>query len=613
MSAHRLLFESWLIYLTGMVLLGWGLSFAHCYQWIGWASIPLLAGCGWHLAGNWRRTTQDDRRGLLDDIRFPPFLLIIGLVGLAGILYLPAVLDSVSYRIPRMLIWLQEGGVVFVDNPDARLNFMTPVWGFANSPLYLISGFHLLWLGGLISWILLYLSMVLVAVNLGAQRRLARWLALIPSASVGFVLQASSTMNDGWAAALIAMSLVFILHFEKQREFRDILGSGISLALAANTKPHFAVLALPWVLWAIFSSSKPLAKVRWKWALPAAAIVLICSPVPTFLSNYAHYGSATGPAGDGGFSLGPPWSNIWMGGVMMVWSVLQPPINPFAKQSEQFADSFIHQTGLHDLPSRFNLTCREVPVVDGASLGLVAALALGIGVVIALRKYRRMPLWPLLSALAGLAGISIVIIQVVPSTLGRSFLGFLVLMIPLGIAGLVRLKRRWIIGASVCSLLASLAPLVLAPGRPLWPVRTIARNHPGLSSYLEPYLAFQERATAGKSLVGKIPPQAREVGILANGDQNLIHLWGTRDSEHHVRFFPADVTLDDLAARGPEFLILAGAIHGAYLGLAHKFANDPRFSIVATEYYQTRNDRGREPWTLIRLNTPISAAIQPTP
>jgi len=612
-SAHRLLFESWLIYLTGMVLLGWGLSFAHGYQWIGWASIPLLAGCGWHVARNWTRTKADERQALLDDLRFPPVLLLIGLVSLAGILYLPAVLDSVSYRIPRMLIWLQEGSVVYVDNPDARLNFMTPVWGFANSPLYLISGFRLLWLGGLISWILLYLSMVLVAVNLGAERSLARWLALIPTASVGFVLQASSTMNDVWAAALIAMSLVFILHFEKQREFRDILASGIALALAANTKPHFAVLALPWVLWAIFSSSKPLAKVRWKWALPAAVIAVICSPVPTFLSNYAHYGSATGPAGDGGFSLGPPWSNIWMGGVMMVWSVFQPPVNPFARQTEEFADSFIHRIGLHDLPSRFNLTCREVPVVDGASLGFVTALAIGIGTVIALRKYRGMPLWPFLSALAGMAGIAIVMVQVVPSTLGRSFLGFLVLMIPLGIAGLVQLPRRWIIGASVCSILASLAPLVLSPGRPLWPARTISRFYPSLSSYLDPYLAFQERATAGRSLVAKIPPQVHEVGIMANGDQNLIHLWGTRSSKRHVRFFPADVTLDDLAARGPEFLILAGAINGSYLRLGREFANDPRFSIIATEYYLTRNDRGREPWTLIRRNAPISAVMPPTP
>ena len=194
---------------------------------------------------SWCITPHTDRKQLCGVLLFAPFLILLVVIILTGSLYFTTALDSLSYRIPRMLMWLQEGRVHYINNPDARLNFMTPVWEFASTPIYQITGFRFLWLGSAISWVLLYLSLFVTSFCISSNADSRKWLTMIPAASVGFVLQASSTMNDIWAAALVLISLVFIIAFEKKPSFGDIVSSGLALSLAAGVKPHFAVLGLP--------------------------------------------------------------------------------------------------------------------------------------------------------------------------------------------------------------------------------------------------------------------------------------------------------------------------------------------------------------------------------
>ena len=601
MRSHHIIFQFWLSYVAGMVCLGWILSYLDNYRWMGIAGLFLFLTCTAIFGKSFSRIDPEKKRELKADLTFAPFLILLALIILAGTIYPTAVLDSLSYRIPRILMWLQEGRVHFIDNPDARLNFMTPVWEFASTPIYQASGFRFLWLGSAVSWCLLYLSMNVLIKSLGADPKTSRWLSIIPASSVGFVLQAASTMNDIWSAALVSISLAFNVSFEmdSERNFRNIVCSGLALALAAGAKPHFAILALPWIIWFFFSNSRPLAAVSWKWVPAAALLAILCSPIPTFISNHLHYGNWTGPAGDGSFGLGSPWQNLLFGGVMFLWSVFQPSVNPWAQRMGDFADSVI--TGAAgNVPNRFQLISQQVAVVDTASIGLIVASVVIIGIIIALRSSSTSPKWAKLSAITGIACILIAISQVVPGTLGRSFIGFLVLLIPLGLVGFLRLDRRWIVALSSLSVTTGILALALSPGHPLWPAHTLAKWNPKLSEFLKPYLAFQERGRAGISLCHKIPPDAGEIAVLANGDQNLIHLWGAGTPKHHVRFFPRDVTLDDLASQGPEFIILAGAVDGTYLDLPAEIENDPRFSVIATELYQTRNDRGPETWLLIQ-------------
>ena len=600
MSSYRNIFNLWLSYVAGMVCFGWLLSAMGGYRWMGAAALPLVCTLAFLFHRSWRVIHPQEKECLKNDLSFLPFLLLLILIALAGSLYITAVLDSLSYRIPRMLMWLQEGRIHYIDNPDFRLNFMTPIWEFASTPLYQAAGFRLLWLGSGISWILLYLAFVYFSRKLGADSKSARWLAIIPSASVGFVLQAASTMNDVWAAAFIAISLAFILMFEEKQEFRDLISSGLALALAAGAKPHFVVLALPWLIWFCLSKSKPICSVRWGWALPVAALAVVCSPLPTFITNHLHYGSFKGPAGESGFALGSWWVNILLGSLKMGWQIVQPPLNPWARSLEHMTDSWIKDSGLLDLAPRFEIGVREISIVDAASLGLFTVLILAAGAWTIIRKRSHIPAWASYSAIAGAFGFFVAVSQVVPGTLGRSFLGFLILALPLFMSGLILMKRKTIIfGASLCSLLA-MAVIMISPSHPLFPLKWLTRNNPKLSTYLKPYFDFQERTIAGISLVEKIPLGCREIGILSNSDQNLIHLWGRSAAKKHVRFYPAEVSLDKLYQSKPDCIIVAGSVEGVYNGLREQLYADPRFEIIAEEFYQTKNARGPELWSLIQ-------------
>ena len=497
-------------------------------------------------------------------------------------------------------MWLQEGGIHFIDNPDGRLNFMTPVWEFATTPIYQATGFHLLWLGSAISWSLLYLAFIFISHNLGADPKTARWLAMIPAASVGFVLQAASTMNDIWAAAFITMSLCFILMFEEKKEFCDLVSSGMALSLAAGAKPHFAVLALPWMVWFFLSKSKPIKSIRWNCVLPLTVVALICSPLPTFISNQMHYGSFKGPAGEGGFALGAWWVNILLGSVMMAWSVFQLPINPWARAMDSQIKTWIDSSYLHTLAPRFGIGAREISIVDSASLGLIAGIILSFGAYLTIRKREDYPSWVRYAAISGIFGFLVAVSQVVPGTLGRSFLGFIAVIIPFCMLGLLHVNRKFIIIGSMVCVLVSMGSIILSPSHPLLPLKSATATSPKINQYLKPYFAFQDRTNAGMNLVKKIPDGSHEIGILAHSDQTLIHLWGTQSPKNKVRFYPRNATPDTLYQGFSEFLIIAGSVSGDYLDLREKLISDVRFEMIAEEKYQTKNERGPETWTLIK-------------
>lgn len=604
--SFQIIFNAWLTYVAGMVCFGWALSAFGAYRMMAPASVILLGVIGILSCKSWRSTSPADRGRLASALLFPPFLILLAAIILAGSLYLTTVLDSLSYRIPRVLMWLQEGKVHFIDNPDARLNFMTPVWEFASTPVYQVAGFRLLWLGSAISWVLLYLSLYTISLRITTSAATEKWLAIIPSAAVGFVLQAPSTMNDIWAAALVAISLVFILEFEEKSSFGDIISSGLALALAAGAKPHFAVLVLPWLLWFFFSPSRPLASIRWKWVLPLGVLAVMCSPLPTFVTNHFHYGSFKGPAADGGFGLGPWWINLIFGTVMMAWQVFQLPVNPLAGTINAYFQDLTTSTGLSGIAPRFKLVSLELPIVDGASIGLVAACALLFGLIIAWRNRATLPTWAKYSFLAGFSGFLVAVSQVVPGTLGRSFLPFFIPIFPMALYGLTHLKFLHLKLFALFVGAAALLAIAVSPSHPLWPAKTLADRGSSFHDQFSRYLRQQEKPFAGISVVNAIPQDVTEVGIMAVGDQSLIQLWNCRHADFRVRFLPRNTRKEDLIESGIEWFILIAAdptLPDSLFGeLAASLDEDRKFKSVFSDEFSAKSIRGYERWTLYRMN-----------
>jgi hypothetical protein len=602
MERHLIIFRLWLCYTAGMVCFGWILSLAGAYHWMGVAALLLILICARIFRKPFSRLDSASRRELRADLTFPPYLILLVLIVLAGTLYITAVLDSLSYRIPRMLMWLQEGRLHFIDNPDFRMNFMSPFWEFVSTPIYQATGLRFLWLGSAVSWCLLYLSFVHLATQAGVDRTKLRWIAIIPTASVGFVLQAASTMNDIWAASLLAISLCFILGFEEKKRFWDMVASGLALALAANGKAHFAVLALPWLLWFFLSKSKPLHSVKWAWAAPVALLVLLCSPLPTFISNHIHYGSFKGAAADGGFGLGAWWLNIILGTVMMLWQMIQLPINPLSGTINTRFQDLATSSGLADLAPRFKIASTELPIVDSSSIGFVASLAIFIGFFLALRNRANMPAWIKYGLMAGIFGFLVAVSQVVPGTLGRSFLAFVILVIPVAIYGLARLRSNHLKMLSLVVVGSALFSVIVSPSHPLWPAKTIAARLPQFQDQFSRYFNLQKKPYAGISVVAKVPQDVSEIGIMAVGDHSLIRFWHADNAKMKVRFLSGTTSVDALASDGPRWFILIAANPSAPDSLFGKLAADllvdSRFQQVFSDRFVAISARGPELWTL---------------
>jgi hypothetical protein len=588
-----------------MVIAGWTLSAFHAYSSMGIFGGLVVCACLVHGYRSWKKTSETSQREFLDDLSFPPFLILLSLISLAGILYRSTVLDSLSYRIPRMLMWLQEDRVLFIDNPDARLNFMTPLWEFASTPVFLAFGFHSLWVGSALSWIMLYLASIKISSEFTTNRNTCRWLAMIPCSASCFALQAASTMNDGWAAAFLAISLTFVISFCKHPTFAALVASGMALSLTANSKPHFAVFALPWLAWFFIHPSRPWRHMRWKWLLPLLLVACVCSPLPTFVSNSIHYGNFKGPAGDGGFGLGPWYLNMTLGSVMMLWQMFQMPVNPAAGMINRLIAQHIDTSGLGAIAPRFKLAGSELAIVDNASLGVFISLIFITGIALALKHKAKIPCWVWWSLWAFVICFALAVSQVVPSTLGRSFSGFLILAMPPALAGISTLQAKTIKFIVIVPLAFAALAISISPSHPLWPAKTFAKHYPGIADKMGRYFNFQDRAHAGRTLMDRLPSKTEQIGILAVRDQSLIELWGHK-RQRRVKFFPRDVTIEVLRESGIQWFVTAAADptdrQSLYGSISAELESSVDFEEIKSDSYVCISSRGAELWKLYCYN-----------
>ncbi len=224
--------------------------------------------------------------------------LIVVLLGLAVLAAQaePMVYDAMTYRLPRIGAWLQDGTIRHLATDDWRLNYM-PVapdvviaWllgatneGFYLAPLCQLAGGMLL---------------------LGATFGLARIAGLSRFGSVGAValvlgmgnvaVQFTTIQSDLFTAGVFAAAY-FLWHRALERgEGSWVAGVGVALAFGSKgTMFYLAPGAALWVGWLVWRHRR-----QWR-ALPPTAVGLIAAAlilvVPGAWRNRVAYGSGFGP------------------------------------------------------------------------------------------------------------------------------------------------------------------------------------------------------------------------------------------------------------------------------------------------------------------------------
>jgi len=607
LQAEKLIFRAWVMLVTGLVLGGWLTSFFGHIRLMAILGPTWLIGVAvftiWAGKGKW----SADWRILRSALLFWPFLLLLALILAAAIVYPPTVHDSLSYRLPRILIWLQDGEISHVPVSDDRLNYMTHNWELVALPFFRLTGDRWLEVQNIASWLILFLVGFSWARQFCARADLQRWMALLAVAAYLPVLQAARTSNDLFALVLVLLSAWFFLLARTNLSIPDLIFSGMALALAAGAKPHYCLLAPFWLVGFILFY-------RWRTrflrlaltGILAAPIALVVSPLPAFILNYKTYDSPSGPVAGSEMATGPFYERVAAGLVMSVWGNFSPPLNPVARSWNAAQENWLQSSGIAQRQPNFKLYTTEFPIVDRAALGIFAAIAWMAGIFSAVRNRRQIELQVLITAIFGLLAYLITTSQVVPVTIARSFLGFAYLGLPLVISGLAFIPAKPLKCWLALTALASAAVLVTTPSNPLWPAKSVlARlNEENYGSRIRPlvekYVAFTERYNAGKFIKVHVPATEPILAVMGGGEP-LLQLWHPYTPSRTVIFQQkneADIDFDE----DIKYVVIGGIAHELHAQLINSILyRDRAFELVAEQPYMARFSDGLKMWQIYEI------------
>lgn len=225
-------------------------------------------------------------------------LLMVTAVALMALAFAshPVVFDALSYRLPRVGQWLQDGRITVITTDDARLNYMPVVpdlvmaWFLTIMPAGYKAAAVAQALGGILA--------------LGATMGLARLTGLGRSAAMGaaglflglanVAPQFTSVYTDLFTAGVLAAAFYMWLAALQRGEGSWLGGVGAGLALGAKgTVVYFVpglLLVVGWLAWRHRAS-----RAAWTQTLVGGILAVAVFVLPVLVRNARAYGGVLGP------------------------------------------------------------------------------------------------------------------------------------------------------------------------------------------------------------------------------------------------------------------------------------------------------------------------------
>lgn len=222
------------------------------------------------------------------------------LVFLAGVAAAaqPGIFDALSYRLPRIAQWLQDGRVGYLPANDPRINYMPVVPDLFMA--WLMSGFSQGFQPSILAQsyggLLLCVGTFGLSRLQGLSRRASLLSVMLLFGMASVVLQFTAADTDLFAAGQLVAA--FALWWRAARRGEGSILAGLAGGLALSSKGTLFYLgpgALLWVAWVGWSERlRPRS-----WAKTMVAIILSFAVfgLPVFVRNERIFGGPFGPAG----------------------------------------------------------------------------------------------------------------------------------------------------------------------------------------------------------------------------------------------------------------------------------------------------------------------------
>jgi hypothetical protein len=571
----------WILFSTLLVASGWILSALHQLNRAGYLAVFALAavGCLW-----WQRKTkwrpEKNFRGLLSKFqrRFkrpaPLLFFVLVLMTLAaGALYVPLNNDANEYRSPRIWHWLAEQQWHWIRTLDFRMNVVGCNFEWLVTPLMLFTKHdRALFLANWISFLMLPGLVFSVFIRLGVRRRVAWWWMWILPSSWCYFMQAAADCNDSFAVIYALASIDFALRAREKNRITDLWLSILAIGLLTGAKQTDLPLVLPWLV-AIIPNWR-LAKNNALSTAGIGALALLSSALPLAYLNLKYAGSWMGmPANLGVWKLAPPppaW--CFIGNLFCIPAEnLHPPIFPLADRWDKLMEHFLQTPFGSHFQSFENFGYMSRGMGEGdAGVGLWIVLLVCVSVVAAYfyRQKNQPPLqnrWIVWLRWAPFVSLAVFMAKVATIENARQLAAYYVLLFPVFLvaSGHARLVReKWWQRSSLTAIVLSIAMLVIARDRPLFPANTIlpllAEKYPQwkfLAREQQSYACRLALETQRNAFRNTIPAEEKVLGYAAVRGEQEPGQWIPFGRRRVERVLPDD-TASQLQAKGIHYVLV---------------------------------------------------------
>ncbi len=220
--------------------------------------------------------------------------ILAALIAVTALISAPNNWDAMEYHLPRVVEWISHRGVQFYPTVDWFQLDLPPFAEYVMLHLDLLYGSDRL--VALVQWFA-YLGSILgaslITQELGGNRRVQLYTAVLAASIPSAVLGASSTKNDCVLAYWIVLAVYFLLRWRRDQSWPIAFAIGSVLGLAMFTKGT-AYMLLPCLgIGCVMTWEGPQRR-RFLSRLPviAAMILLVCAPL--WVRNYRYTGSPLG-------------------------------------------------------------------------------------------------------------------------------------------------------------------------------------------------------------------------------------------------------------------------------------------------------------------------------
>ncbi|HXN99933.1 MAG TPA: glycosyltransferase family 39 protein [Candidatus Acidoferrales bacterium] len=223
------------------------------------------------------------------------------LIGITAVVAPPSMWDAMDYHLPRVVMWMSNHSVRFYPTPD----YVQLIWGpWAE---YAMMHTYLLWGSDRFVNMVQFFSMTgcligvsAIAKSLGASARGQALAVLVCVTIPEGVLEASGPMNTYVLAFWMTATVVFLLSWNEDPTWFNLICAGLSAGLAIFTKGT-AYAFLPPIVLACWWMGSASTRIKYlKRAVPLLLLVVAIN-VPQFVRCYELTGSPLGvPLPDGG-------------------------------------------------------------------------------------------------------------------------------------------------------------------------------------------------------------------------------------------------------------------------------------------------------------------------